>query len=633
MAFVTTGGEDLAPNVWTEIVLTVIGAGCTATVLLMGARGRRHGSVTLALFAALVVLTALSVTWSVQPDTSWVEAGRTLAYFAVFGSAMALARLFPGRWPALIGAVTIAATTLCAFALLVKVFPATFDPGETFGRLRAPFDYWNATGLIAAMGLPPSLWAGARREHGRLSRALAVPAITVLLTVVILSYSRGALLAVVLGLAVWFWLVPLRLRGALVLTLGAFGAAILSVYAIETHALTRNLVVLSARTTAGHAFGVLIVLVLALGAVAGAAGAFAMDRLTLPEAQRRRIGTALIVVVALLPALGVGGLAASSRGLTGEVTHIWDALTSPNSGTNNGPSRLVKLGNSRGRYWREGIWVGDHALLKGAGALGYGTAITRYTHDSHTVGHAHSYAVETFADFGLIGVALMAAMMVSWSLAVRRTLGGSNALSSERAGLATLLAITVIFGVSSSVDWTWFIPGTAIPALLCAGWLAGRGVAGQAIGTRRRTRITTAPGTAAAIIVLVSATLICCWAVWQPLRSADSDAAALNAASSGRLGTAIADARRAADEYPVAVGPLFDLAAFYVATGDRPAAGAALQRATQRQPQNAQTWLQLADFELRTGHPRRALAPALKAQQLDLSSTTAAEDVTRAQTR
>ena len=41
--------------------------------------------------------------------------------------------------------------------------------------------------------------------------------------------------------------------------------------------------------------------------------------------------------------------------------------------------------------------------------------------------------------------------------------------------MATLLSICVVFGVHSFVDWTWFVPGNAVLALLCAGWLAGRG--------------------------------------------------------------------------------------------------------------------------------------------------------------
>ena len=53
------------------------------------------------------------------------------------------------------------------------------------------------------------------------ANALAWPALGLLFTCVMLSYSRGALLALVLGLALWFAVVPLRLRGALPLLVAA----------------------------------------------------------------------------------------------------------------------------------------------------------------------------------------------------------------------------------------------------------------------------------------------------------------------------------------------------------------------------------------------------------------------------
>ncbi len=121
----------------------------------------------------------------------------------------------------MVGALTATALVLCGYALLVKVFPATFDAVDPIGRLRAPFDYWNATGLVAALGLPGAVWAGARRDRGTVMRAISVPAISLFVTVLMLSYSRSALLAAICALVVWFWLVPLRLRGALVLAVGA----------------------------------------------------------------------------------------------------------------------------------------------------------------------------------------------------------------------------------------------------------------------------------------------------------------------------------------------------------------------------------------------------------------------------
>ena len=45
----------------------------------------------------------------------------------------------------------------------------------------------------------------------------------------------------------------------------------------------------------------------------------------------------------------------------------------------------------------------------------------------------------------------------------------------ERIGMLSMLCLVFVFGIHSLADWTWYVPGDAFVALLCAGWLAGRG--------------------------------------------------------------------------------------------------------------------------------------------------------------
>ena len=417
-AFVTTGGVSLRANTWAEVVLTFVGAALCAAALLYSTETRLWGAGSLVLFGALAALTLASISWSVQPANSWVEANRTISYLAAFAGALALARLAPRRWPAVIGAIATLATVLAGYALLLKVYPASLDPGEVLGRLRAPFDYWNAVGLMAALGLPACLWAGARREGNTFLRALTVPAMAVLLVALILSYSRGALLAALIGVALWFALVPLRFRALTMLALSAAGGAAVTLWALDTHPITHDMVPLRARTIAGHSFGLALLLMIVLLAAAGLAAVIAMDQAKLSRRLRRRVGIGLIALAACVPVAGVGLVAASSRGLTGEVSHVWHQLTSTKApGPGNSAGRLVQVSNSRARYWREGLKVGSHDLLRGVGAVGYGTARTRYSQDKLIADHAHSYVIETFADFGLIGLLLSLALLIAWAVA------------------------------------------------------------------------------------------------------------------------------------------------------------------------------------------------------------------------
>jgi Tfp pilus assembly protein PilF len=622
VAFLTAGGTDVGPNTWVEIGIALVAAGLAAAVVVLGAPGRAWGGVTLLLFAALAALTYASIAWSVQPDNSWVEANRTLSYFAAFGAAIALARIVPERWPALLGALATAATVICAYALIVKMFPASLDANDLVGRLKAPFDYWNATGLIAALGVPACIWAGARHTRGRILRALTIPSLSILLSVLVLSYSRGALIAAIVACGCWFGFTPMRLRAAFVLGLGAIGGAAITLWALTHNPLTHDAIALAVRTHDGHVFGVVTLVVIVVMTGVGFAATVALDRVRLGADTRRRVGTALLVAVALVPVAGVLGIAASSRGLTGEVSHLWHSLTSANTVVTQSPGRLAQLSNSRPRYWHEGLTVGDHALLKGTGAGGFQTARTRYSGDTLVAGHAHSYVIETFADFGLVGTLLSLALFVAWIIATDRTLGfrrgpPSDRHAAERAGLITMLAIVITFGIHSAIDWTWFIPGVAIPALACAGWLAGRGPLADPIGRAAPRR---APGAVGVIVALIAITIGVAWVVWQPLRSSDADATAVTELLAGHTDAALADAQTAVSADPVSAAALWELSEIHTAIGDRAAARADLVRATSRQPDNADTWQQLGEFDLRYGQPRLAVAELEKAVQLDLSA-------------
>jgi cytochrome c-type biogenesis protein CcmH/NrfG len=635
VTFISGGGTDLGPNTWVELSITVAGACLAILAVLSSARGRAWGAVTLLLFVALTAFTAASIAWSVQPSDSWVEVNRAVSYLAAFGGAMALARIVPGRWAAIVGGVAVLATLVSGYALLAKVFPATLDAGDQVGRLRLPFDYWNAVGLMGALGIPACLWAGSRRGASLISRALAVPAIGVLVVAIMLSLSRGALVIVAVGLVVWFALVSVRLRGAVVLLLGAAGGGAASAWALSNHALSHDFVALGARTAAGHKLGWVLIGILLVQTAVGFAAAVAMDRTTAPEAVRRRVGLVLVVLVALIPVAGIGAAAASSRGFTGTVSHAWTELTSPNSGgAADVPGRLLATGSSRGRYWNEGLKVGEHAVLKGVGAGGFATAHTRYAAANaggNFLTHAHSYPIETFADLGLIGVLLSLAVLVSWGVAATRAVGATRRVPQERVterdGLITLLVAVTIFGLDSAIDWTWFIPGTAIVALVCAGWLAGRGPLSRPTGART---MSFTPAAIGAGTVIAAVTLVIGFLTVQPLRSANADAAALTAITRGDEAAAFRDARAAASDNPVSVEPLLELAALYRAAGNDTAAIGELRKAVALQPQNPQTWLAEGETLLALHRPGQALPALARASRLNVGSPQIAGDIQRA---
>jgi hypothetical protein len=628
VAFLAAGGVDLAPNTWVQVGFVVLVAAATLGLLLLGARAPAWGGMTLLLFVALAALTYASIAWSVQPADSWLEANRTLSYLAAFATTLILARIAPGRWRALVGATAAACTVVCGYALLVKVFPGSLDSGDPLGRLRAPFDYWNAVGLMSALGLAPCLWAGARREGSVFLRALAVPAIAILVPGLLLAYSRGSIAVAVIGLIVWFALAPLRLRSAAILAVGVAGGVAISAWGLAARGVSADGVAAAERTSAGHSFGIVIVIALCLTTAAGLGAVLALDRFTLSPRARRSVANGLIGMVALIPVAGIAALAASSRGLTGEVSHVWQTLTNPNGVVGDQPGRLVALSNSRPHYWSQAIKLGEHHLIAGVGAVGFATAqpassgpIWNAQH-AHA-GHAHGYLAETFADFGLIGLVVTLALLAAWWLATARTLelrwfgrraadrapppGTTPNREAERAGLVALVAVVVTFGFHSLIDWTWFIPGTTVPALACAGWLAGRGPLSRPVGRLTHTRrVTRAPAAAAGVVTVLILAIAAIWVIVQPLRSSDSYSAAVTAAVQGNGAVALTDARSAASENPVSVDPLFLLSQLYNALHDPSAARAELVQATSRQPSNPATWQELGCWDFAHHHPSTA---------------------------
>jgi hypothetical protein len=636
IAFTTAGGDtNLAANTWTAIALTAIGFGFAIAVLIIGARGRAWGATALALFAALALLSALSVAWSIVPDKSWVEAGRVAGYLGAFAAALALARLAPERWRMIVGGLLLASLALSAWAVIVKTFPGTLDRQEQFGRLLAPFGYWNAAGLMAALGLVPCLWLGARREGSVAVRAVSVPAMALLIAVVVLSYSRSAVLGALVAVAVWLIAVPRRLRSALVLALGGAGAAVISAWALHSVSFSHDNVPLGIRVSEGRTFGVVVLVVLVLLAPLGYLSLANADRRPLSERARRTIGTVLICLVALVPVAAVGAAAASTRGLTGQASRVWSDLTSTKR-VSDTPGRLVALANSRPSYWHEGLTVGEHAVLAGVGADGFGTAQTRYTDDTLPAGHAHSYVIQIFADLGLIGVGLSLALLCSWAIAAARPLRprpgppGSTALAVERAGMWSLLCVVLAFGVSSTIDWTWEYAGVAVPALMAAGWLAGRGPLEQRVGVREHGRPAGMLARVAATALAALAVLIA-WAIWQPLRSSSDQSAAIAALTGGNASAALADANGAVSTDPVAVTPLWVRSEVYSALGEHARALADARAAAVLQPQNPQTWAFLGQLYLSMHEPRQALVALTRAHALALSDPVIAQQLATAQ--
>jgi tetratricopeptide (TPR) repeat protein len=625
VAFVAEGGQILGSATAVEVAL-IIGCGLVAAAAIVwGRAGSLSGAVTLALFGVLAALTALSITWSIQPDASWIEANRTLAYLAVFAAAIGAARLAPNGWLVLLRGLIIAIAVVTGYALASRIWPADIAPDDLYSRLAQPYGYWNALGLTAALGVPLAMWLGSRRAGHAAVNALAYPLLAGLLIAIFLSFSRGAILAAAAAAILWLAIVPLRLRSVTVLAVSAAGAAPLLLWALTKDAFTESSVPLPLRERVADDFGILLLTLLVLTLAAGLTVGFRIaGRAPAPKA-RLRFGSAAAAVALIAPIVMVVAVETTDKGVTDRVSE----LTDPEGGTPGGPGRFATGSSSRAKYWREARLVFQEEPALGTGAGTFGTARLRYRDDALVARQAHGYVAQTMSDLGVAGLAVSLALLIAWAIASARAIGlrrrdRGKPWTPERVGLAALAATAVAFGVQSLIDWTWFVPGPAVMALAAAGFVAGSARPDRAWAPRPRLKPLPWPRVAMAAAALVMVAVFA-WTAWQPERSHEEAQNAYRELGDGRIDSADQAAIRAEDINPLALEPLFARAAVLEQKGDLKGAEAQLEKGVREHRSDPAAWLRLAQFQVFTlDEPERAQRTLLGALALDPNSREAA---------
>jgi hypothetical protein len=647
VAFGAAGGTELTRTTVVEILMVLLGGAVVAVAIVWGRRGTLYGASSLLLFALFAALTALSVTWAIVPELSYVEAGRTLAYLAVFAAGVAGARLAPRGTHVVIKGILIAAIAAVGYALAARVWPASIGENELSNRIGQPFEYWNAVGTTAALAVPGLLWLGSRRGGSIAGRVLAYPAMGAAVLAILLTQSRGALAAAVLGAIAWFAIVPLRLRSLPVLLLPSAGAGLVAAWALSKDAFAETAQPLAVKESVASEFGLLVLLLAAVLTVAGLAVNIGATRLAPAVRIRRRVGIAALAVACAVPLAAFTSVAFSDRGLGGTIEDRVDELTSETetAPTEQGAGRFAAASSTRGKYWREAGRVFADRRAVGAGAGNFAAARLRHRTDASVTHHAHGYVPQTLADLGILGVILTTALLIAWLVAAARATAlhprrlpfrrGNGEppprrdWNPDRAAVVALALIAIVFGLQSAIDWTWFVPGPAAMALVAAGFVAGRGPAAAlpegpvAVNLREPLREPSPPRLLAASAVLLTA-LLSAWAIWQPEAADRATGDAIALADDGDVDGALAKTRDAANSNPLSAEPLLVEAAVATQAGREEHARERLEEAVLKFPGDAETWYRLAAFQLGTlDQPAKAAQTVRGALYLDPHSVPA----------
>jgi hypothetical protein len=411
----------------------------------------RAGRVALATLFALGCWTLLSLTWAPIAGSAYHYGQRVLLYAGVLIAAGALLR---DRATARVAEPALAAGTavVIGYGLSDRLVPGLLHFARSIsaqGRLEQPLTYWNAMGELAALGFVLCARLAGDDSRPPALRLMAAAASGPLGLGVYLSVSRGALFACLAGIVCLVVLAPRRaqLRG-LAVTVAA--GLISSLAAAPFDGVTSLSGGLGTREHEG-AIVLVALLVIAGAAAAGLRWLIRRDDRPLTLPARAPWIAAGIVVAGLALAIAFGSKESSRQPLAA------------------GAARYETLQSNRYAYWRVALRAFGDEPLRGVGAGGWSVYWLRYRTVNEGAQDAHSLPLQTLAEEGLVGFALLLAVIVAVGVAGRR------AIRFERALAAGPLAALVTYLVHAPLDWDWEMPAVTLIAIILAGLVIAAG--------------------------------------------------------------------------------------------------------------------------------------------------------------
>jgi hypothetical protein len=401
------GGFD--PSTWVWSGALAAWAAATGAVTARELRLSRVALAWLASACAVLGCIAFSWLWSDRRAQTLLELRRTAVYAAAVLALVVLVRRANGRHLLVSTHGAITAVVVYALARYLTETRA-FDTFE--GTLLAqPLGYANALGALAAVGIVLGIGLAAQAPAA-LERAAAAASAPVLVTALLLTSSRGAAVALAIGLVTTVACADdaAPLLGTALLV--APGSAIAAIVAATSHLSDGN-----AKPYEHAAFVV--------GAAAAActigtaiAAAHVSPATRSQRTPRRTLVAALAIGVV---AAGVAsGLTEPRRSLWGVAWHQFEAN--------------IPFGSGAGTFAL--AWARSGLIETRGGAL-----------------DAHSLYLETLAELGLVGLVLVFVF-----LALPLTYA-------RRAPVAAGAYVVVL--VHAGLDWDWEMPAVMLAGLCC----------------------------------------------------------------------------------------------------------------------------------------------------------------------
>ncbi|HEV3095350.1 MAG TPA: O-antigen ligase family protein [Solirubrobacteraceae bacterium] len=424
--------------------------------------------VALALYGALTLASAL---WSHSTGRALIAFDRVWLYLLVlvlFGTVRASTSDL--RW--LVRGLLLGASIVCLAGLISRVAPDVWHTAPTVAneRLSYPVTYWNALGVLAALGIVLAFHLTCTLAERRLVRALAAAVLPLLAATLFFTFSRGAIAAGAIGLAVYALIA--RPRGLLsgVLATAAPSAALV-VVAYKANLLDTVDSTTPAAVSQGHRVALAAVVCSALAGGLRLLLAARLDPRLRSYAGRAGIGPRARAAV-IAGGLTVAAVAILALGVPQGLAHDWNRFLSgvtPRGSHGDLRQRLVDPSNNgRGDLWRAALHGFSAAPGHGRGAGMYQVIWEQRRPRFAFAINAHSLYLETMAELGLPGLILLLTVVGAILGALAARAGGSR-----RSLYGALLAAAVVWALHAGVDWDWQMPVTTLGFFAVAGLALG----------------------------------------------------------------------------------------------------------------------------------------------------------------
>jgi hypothetical protein len=546
-----------------------------ATLLLIFDRVSGPGRLRIAfasLMGALGVWIALSSAWSVSTPGTVREVERFLVYLSVaLAVAIVLRR---GDGPAVAVGAFLGAGSIASYGLATRLLPDRFEtPADMFNayRLAEPLGYWNAFGLVCTLA---TVLAVGAMVHAR--RALLVVLAGGVLPVVVMAlyfaFSRGSWLALFFGLAATVALDPRRISVLWSLAVTAPVSAVGVAVASRQDALTTTGATAAEATREGHRLAWLLALLVPCSAALAWLAYWVARRVRVARGVRR--GVALVLAGGVVGAVAIALVAAGGpRSAVSEIREGFGATPTGGSSLNDRLFTIYGAGREETiRFaWDEGV---DHPVA-GTGAGTFETLWYEGRPSMQIVRDAHSLYVETFNELGVVGLALLGALLLVPLIAAFRARHARFVAPAAGAYLAWVSA--------SSLDWHWEMAGLTSTALLA-------GSVGL-LAAERRSRDALLPSSRLALVgVTGTLSVLAVWSlVGNQALFAGREAVARKGWSDARD-----DARRAQALLQWSHEPDLVRGDAEAGLGNRDGALSAYRDAVEKDPENWIAWLRVA---------------------------------------